>query len=363
MSATARLNLPYIAPLQAQKQVSYNEAMAALDQLVQPVVRSRNTATPPPDPATGDTYIVGPGAGAAWAGRDGLLASWRDGGWSFRTPAEGWLAYVADAAEIAICAGDGSWASFVTTGGAGLAKLGVNTAADLANRLSVAAAGTLLSHDGADHRLVVNKATSGDTGSLVYQTDFSGRAEIGLAGDDALHVKLSADGAGWVEALHLAPDGRVGLPQGQLAFPAIANPSGDDHTLDDYAEGNWTPVLNFGGGASGIAYGAPTLGRYTKIGRTVFATGSVVLTAKGSATGAATISGLPFPSAADGIYAVASVGFAYGLTGVAGAVTSIVPPAGTRFNLYHANNGAGTVLTHAHFTASAQLFVSVAYEV
>ena len=31
MSATARLNLPYIAPLQAQKQVTYNEAMAALD--------------------------------------------------------------------------------------------------------------------------------------------------------------------------------------------------------------------------------------------------------------------------------------------------------------------------------------------
>src|SRR5690606_4311035 len=42
MSATARLNLPYIAPLQAQKQVSYNDAMAALDQLVQPVVLSRS---------------------------------------------------------------------------------------------------------------------------------------------------------------------------------------------------------------------------------------------------------------------------------------------------------------------------------
>lgn len=60
MSATARLNLPYIAPLQAQKQVSYNEAMAVLDQLVQPVVLSRSLDTPPADPAEGDTYLVEP---------------------------------------------------------------------------------------------------------------------------------------------------------------------------------------------------------------------------------------------------------------------------------------------------------------
>ena len=33
MSTTARLSLPYIAPQQAQKQVTYNAAMALLDQL------------------------------------------------------------------------------------------------------------------------------------------------------------------------------------------------------------------------------------------------------------------------------------------------------------------------------------------
>jgi len=55
MTATARLNLPYIAPLQAQKQVTYNEAMAALGQLVQPTVKSRSIAVPPGSPAEGDT--------------------------------------------------------------------------------------------------------------------------------------------------------------------------------------------------------------------------------------------------------------------------------------------------------------------
>ena len=58
MSTTARLNLPYIAPLQAQKQVTYNEGMAALDQLVQPAVFRRTTAAPPGSPADGDAYIA-----------------------------------------------------------------------------------------------------------------------------------------------------------------------------------------------------------------------------------------------------------------------------------------------------------------
>ena len=62
MSTTARLSLPYIAPQQAQKQVTYNAAMALLDQLVQPTVKSRTTAAPPGSPAEGDTYIVAPAA-------------------------------------------------------------------------------------------------------------------------------------------------------------------------------------------------------------------------------------------------------------------------------------------------------------
>ena len=60
MSATARLSLPYIAPQQAQKQVTFNAAMTALDLLVQPSVMSRTTTAPPGSPAEGDSYIVAP---------------------------------------------------------------------------------------------------------------------------------------------------------------------------------------------------------------------------------------------------------------------------------------------------------------
>src|ERR1700712_266398 len=123
MSTTARLSLPYIAPQQAQKQVTYNAAMALLDQLVQPAVKSRTTAAPPGSPAEGDAYVVAASAPGAWAGKDGKFAAWLGGGRSFVTPAEGWLAYVLDTAELAIHA-SGAWSSFVTTGGTALAKLG-----------------------------------------------------------------------------------------------------------------------------------------------------------------------------------------------------------------------------------------------
>ncbi len=363
MSATARLNLPYIAPLQAQKQVTYNQAMAALDQLVQPAAISRTTLMPPVSPDEGDTYIVAPSATGAWSGKDGKFACWLSGAWSFRTPANGWLAYVTDAAELAVCQ-SGAWSSFVTTGGAALVKLGINVAADLTNRLSVAADATLLTHDGDDHRLKINKAAAGNTTSLLFEDNHSARAEIGLTGDDTLHVKVSPDGSSWLDALTVAPaTGLVTLPVGQLSFPATQNPSADANTLDDYEEGVWTPALQFGGAAVGMTYASTPVGRYTKIGRTVFATGTLTLTAKGSSIGAATIASLPFTSANDGIPVAAAVGHASGMSAVTGAVLATLAANASRLSLYGSSNGGAVGLTQANVGNAASLTFSVVYDV
>jgi hypothetical protein len=363
MSATARLSLPYIAPQQAQKQVSYNEAMALLDQLVQPTVISRSTAAPPSDPAEGDSYIVGPSPSGAWSAQAGRIACWRDGGWTFTTPADGWLAYVLDAAEIAVCQA-GAWASLVTNGGASVAKFGINATADLTNRLAVGADASLFSHAGAGHRLTVNKASAADTAGLLLEDDYSGRAEIGLTGDDALHLKVSSDGAVWHEALTVAPDtGLVSLPLGQLAFPAPQNPSADPRTLDDYEEGTFTPVLAFGGVSTGIAYGSPTGGRFTKVGRTVTFTCAVTLTSKGSASGSATLTGLPWTALGDAIYTPASVGYAAAMAGITGAVLAMVPPGTSRLNLYQSNNGTAAVLSNANLTNTSTLYIAGAYDI
>jgi len=103
--------------------------------------------------------------------------------------------------------------------------LGINTGADATNRLAVKSDAELLSHDdvtpgSGDARKVINKAGEGNTASVLFQTGFSGRAEIGLAGDDALHVKVSADGSGWTEALVIDPDtGHVGMGVATPAAP------------------------------------------------------------------------------------------------------------------------------------------------
>ncbi len=44
-------------------------------------------------------------------------------------------------------------------------------------------------------------ATAANTASLLFQTGFSSRAEIGLAGSDDVSIKVSPDGSAWLDAI------------------------------------------------------------------------------------------------------------------------------------------------------------------
>jgi len=63
--------------------------------------------------------------------------------------------------------------------------------------------------------------------------------------------------------------------------------------LDDYEEGTWTPNLLFGGGSTGMTYTTQS-GIYTKIGRICHIQVRITLSAKGSSTGSAYVTGWPF---------------------------------------------------------------------
>jgi hypothetical protein len=89
----------------------------------------------------------------------------------------------------------------------------------------------------------------------------------------------------------------VGTSGKGIDFSATAG-TGTSELLADYEEGTWTPVLAFGGASVGITYAARG-GTYTKIGRLVTGRFVIVLSSKGSSTGAATIEGLPFTVGAD----------------------------------------------------------------
>jgi hypothetical protein len=69
--------------------------------------------------------------------------------------------------------------------------------------------------------------------------------------------------------------------------------TGTSELLNDYEEGTWTPVLTFNGNSIGITYSTQR-GRYTKVGRAVTVHFEISLSSKGSSTGEAWITGLPF---------------------------------------------------------------------
>ena len=106
MTATTRFGLPLIAAGQAQKELTHNSAIHALDRLVHLCVESRSLSAPPEPAAPGATWIIGDGATGVWEGYVGALAHW-DGAWGFATPAEGTLCWIADEGVVAVFGGGG----------------------------------------------------------------------------------------------------------------------------------------------------------------------------------------------------------------------------------------------------------------
>jgi hypothetical protein len=255
MSDTSpRLSLPYIQPNQAQKHVTHNEGMALLDALVQLAVESRSVTVPPPAPGPTVRHIVPDGATGLWAGQQGRVAVRAEGGgWVFVTPAPGWRAWVADESVMVLRQGS-AWVDLVAARLAGgIAQLGINTAVAGADRLAVAGEAVLFTHQGGDHRIKVNKGTATDTASLVFQTGFSGRAEMGLAGSDGFAVRVSADGATFRTALSVTaatgvPDLRAGATVDGRAIFTRGNVLGSVSQTGGVPAG---AVLERGAGANG----------------------------------------------------------------------------------------------------------------
>jgi len=239
MTATPRLELPLLAAAQAQKHVTHNEALMALDAIVHLSLKSRVVTSPPAEPDEQAAYFVPAGASGAFAGQDGRIAIFSDGDWFFRTPRAGWLAFVESEATALIWNGE-SWQDF--GGGAGTSTstlFGVNAVADETTRLVVSADASLFTNETDDHRLKINRASSADTASILFQTGFSASAELGLTGDSALHLRHSADGTTFNDAMV------VDTGSGQVAFPAISGAVGGDYVINgDFAINQ----RNFAGG-------------------------------------------------------------------------------------------------------------------
>ncbi len=244
MDVSNNLNLPFIMASQAQKHVTHNEAIRMLDALVN-LSATAITPTPPANPIDGERYIVDASPTGIWDGKEFSIAAWQDGAWAFFSPQPGWRCYVSSETQIRIWDGS-NWQvmQLPLPPLQNLAHIGINTNADNTNRLSVSSAGTLLTNEGNDHRLVINKAASADTASMIFQTSWTGHAQFGISGDNDFRINVSTNGSLWNDSLVAnSLTGAVRFPSGienpQL-HGVLDNPNGFDRLYIDAINGDDT---------------------------------------------------------------------------------------------------------------------------
>jgi hypothetical protein len=132
--------------------------------------------------------------------------------------------------------------------------------------------------------------------------------------------------------------------------------------LNWYEEGTWTPGISFAAGTTGITYSSQD-GFYTRTGNIVTCTGYVALSNKGSSSGAARITGLPFTiNGGNGAYSPASlrlqnIAFLNQFQGYATTATSFI-------SLEEVTAlGVTSSLTDADFANNSAVMVSITYRV
>lgn len=256
-TVSSNLSLPYIQSNQAQKHVTHNEGMRILDSLTQLSVISIAQVTPPASPAPGDRYIVPTGATGAWVGQDTQLAVWDENTWRFFLATEGWVAWdQAGQAQVVFVAGQ-----WVPTAPPlqNLDMVGINTTADATNRLAVFSDASLFSHDtNGSHQLKINKDMATDTASLLFQTGWSGYAEMGTMGANDFSIKTSPDGVQFnTSILADTQTGMVSFPSGVEGL--IDTEFGAEELVTvDYIASRGTDMVTNGTGLLGNNYNFPT---------------------------------------------------------------------------------------------------------
>jgi hypothetical protein len=202
MTNSPHLSFALVAQNQAQKEVTVNSALLAIDAILNTGAISKAVATPPGSPAAGDVYIVGSSPTGAWSGKAGQIAYFQDI-WLFVVPREGMNLWVSNEDICYHYTGSAWTAALNITGGTmqSIDLLGVNATADSTNKLTVKSNAVLFATDSGNVQLKVNKPTAADTASYLFQTGYSGRAEFGLVGDDDFQLKVSPDGSSFYQSM------------------------------------------------------------------------------------------------------------------------------------------------------------------
>ena len=164
-----------------------------------------------------------------------------------------------------------------------------------------------------------------------------------------------------VKTLAQVPD--IGLQANQVPLSGMLN-SGAWLDFDAfYQTGTWTPSITFGGGSTGIAYSYQE-GVYTRIGDVVNCSCIFQLSDKGTDTGDAVITGLPFvaKSASSDIF-VANFGRYANLSGLTSCVEGAILNGTSTIRLNDVGSTGSTNLQSTNFTNTSLLRFSATYQI
>jgi len=213
---------------------------------------------------------------------------------------------------------------------------------------------------GGDSPVVAINRASGNQPKLAFAlsgTEYGSIVSSGATGENRFSIGPSI-GWGGYHTFYTNTFERFRITDNGVTFngdTAAAN------ALDDYEEGTFTPSVAFGGGSTGITY-FDRIGNYTKIGRQVTCTIYVAMTAIGSSTGAATLTGLPFTASGlnRGIATAASIRFD-NIT-YTGTLSLLGGQSGNTLAFGQTTEaGVDSLLTNANFNGDSEMVITVTY--
>jgi hypothetical protein len=151
----------------------------------------------------------------------------------------------------------------------------------------------------------------------------------------------------------------AGYGRGKVRFPATLSPSTDPNTLDDYAEGTFSPTLILGAGS--VTYTTQT-GTYTKVGRLVTVQLRIVVNVATTPSSTLQIGALPYPASATAKGAVSVWGSVLAASATATMVGQVDAGLST-IRLYRPNGTGSMVDPGADIASGCQINLTATYEV
>lgn len=335
MTTTSNLGITLVEQAQAQKEVTINQALTALDAMVGNSVADKDLATPPGSPTPGIMYIIAASPTGAWSGKATYL-TYFDQIWRFITPLSGMKVWVRDESLNYQFNGT-AWVA-ITTGSGDMVKATYDPANIAQQLVGTTATQTL-----------TNKTINGASNTLTVRlaSDVTGNLPVGNLGS----------GTGASSTTYWRGDGTWATPAGGGGITAPG-------TTTSTALVRWNSTTGAAVSNSGILVDASNnvsgMGTLASGNQTI--AGTQILTSTSSAALAVGANGATNPAlTVDASTASSATGVTIKSAAAGSGITLTATSSGTNENIVIAGKGTGNAILNSGGTSILQVGGSSVY--